>query len=149
MSRLRGTGLVAAGALVAALAAGCGGDDGGQAGGGAATGEGGMTLEITAPEDGASVEAPFTVELASSEELGPTETGAHHVHVFFDDDDQEYLVVEGDSVEIADLADGEHVVNASLRNADHSPAGVETEISVTVGPGGTDGTEDDGGVGGY
>ncbi|CAM3762345.1 hypothetical protein [Isoptericola cucumis] len=156
MSRLRGTGrrgarTAAAVALVAMFAAGCG-DDGGGGGeqaGGEAVGSGGMTLEITAPEDGAEVEVPFTVELASSEELGPTDTGAHHVHVFFDGDDAEYMVVEGDSAEVTDLPDGEHVVNASLRNADHSPAGVETEISVTVGGGGTDDTGDDGGLPGY
>lgn len=148
MSRLRGPRLLglrlaAGAALTALLAAGCGGG-GDQGGGGQATGPDGMTLEITAPEDGGTVEAPFTVELASSEELGPTESGAHHVHVFFDGDDAEYLVVEGESVEVTDLPEGEHVVNASLRNADHSPAGVETEVTVTVGAGGD--VEDDGGV---
>lgn len=106
-----------------------------------------MTLEITSPADGDSVEVPFTVEVASSEELGPIETGAHHVHVFFDGDDEEFLVVEGESVEVTDLPEGEHVVNASLRNADHSPAGVETEVTVTVGTGGAGSdTGDDGGV---
>ncbi|MEU4363288.1 hypothetical protein [Promicromonospora sp. NPDC023987] len=152
MFRLRGHGprgarLVAGAALTVLLAAGCGGGDGGTggtgggygggAGGGGDAEAGGMTLEITSPQDGDTVEVPFTVELASSEELGPTDSGAHHVHVFFDGDDQEYQVVESDSVEIADLPEGEHVVNASLRNADHSPAGVETEVTVTAGAGGT------------
>lgn len=148
MFRLRGRGprgtRVAAGAvLTVLLAAGCGGGDGGSGGGGYGgggdadePGAGGMTLEITSPADGDTVEVPFTVELDSSEELGPTDTGAHHVHVFFDGDDQEYLVVEGESVEVTDLPEGEHVVNASLRNADHSAAGVETEATVTVGAGG-------------
>jgi hypothetical protein len=91
---------------------------------------------------------PFTVELDSSVPLGPTESGEHHAHVFFDGDDSEYLVVESDSVEITDLPEGEHVVNASLRNADHSPAGVETQTTVVVGEGGSGGTEaDDGGTG--
>lgn len=137
--------LAVGGALLAVLAAGCGADDGG--GGGDGGDGGGMTLEITAPEDGASVDVPFTVDLSSSEELGPTESGAHHVHVFFDGDDSEYQVVEGDSVEITDLPAGEHEIDASLRNADHSPAGVETSVTVTVGDGG--GTEDDGGLPGY
>ena len=138
----RGAGLVAGAALTVLLAAGCGGGGGGTGGGyGGGGGDaeaGGMTLEITSPEDGATVETPFTVELDSSEELGPTDSGAYHVHVFFDGDDQEYQVVESDSVEIADLPEGEHVVNASLRNADHSPAGVETEVTVTVGAGGAE-----------
>jgi hypothetical protein len=149
MSRLRGHGprgsrLVAGAALTILLVAGCG-SEGGTGGGDGEADAGGMTLEITSPEDGSSVEVPFTVELTSSEELGPTDSGAHHVHVFFDDDDTEYLVVEGDSVEVTDLPEGEHVVNASLRNADHSPAGVETEVMVTVGTGGSD-TGDDGGT---
>jgi hypothetical protein len=145
MSRLRGSRLAAGAALTVLLAAGCGGGNGG--GGDAGGGGGDMTLEITSPADGDTVDVPFTVELDSSEELGPTDSGAHHVHVYFDDNDEDYLVVEGDSVEVTDLPEGEHEVYASLRNADHSPAGVETEISVTVGSGGMeDDTEDDGGT---
>jgi hypothetical protein len=140
--RGRAVRVAAGGAVLALLAAGCG-DDGSAGGGGGYGGAGGMTLEISAPDDGASVALPFTVELSSSEELGPTESGAHHVHVFFDGDDTEYQVVEGDSVEITDLPDGEHEIDASLRNADHSPAGVETSITVTVGEGGGTGGVDE------
>jgi hypothetical protein len=154
MSRLRGARIAAGAVLTVLLAAGCGssGGTGGGYGGGGSTdsggsGGGGMTLEITSPTDGATVETPFTVELKSSEELGPTDTGKDHVHVFFDGDDQEYQVVEGNSVEITDLPAGEHEIDASLRNADHSAAGVETQINVTVGSGGStdDSTGDDGG----
>ncbi|MGW2092934.1 hypothetical protein [Promicromonospora sukumoe] len=165
----RGARLAAGAALSLLLLAGCGsggGTGGGYGGGGdqggsgssdgsGGGGAGGMTLEITSPDDGATVEVPFTVDLSSSEDLGPTESGKHHVHVYFDGDDQEYLVVEGDSVEVTDLPAGEHEIDASLRNADHSAAGVETKIDVTVGSagsgggstddGGTGGTEDDGG----
>lgn len=129
--------------VVAFALASCGGEDGTT---GTGTGSDGMTLTITSPEDDAEVDVPFTLDLDSSEPLGPTESGEHHVHVFFDGDDSEYMVVESDSVEITDLGDGEHVINASLRNADHSAAGVETEISVVVGEGGS-GTTDNGGYG--
>lgn len=139
--RGRAVRLAAGGAVLALLAAGCGSDDGaGGDGGGGGGSAGGMTLEITAPKDGATVEVPFTVDLSSSEELGTTESGKHHVHVFFDGNDAEYQVVESDSVEITDLPAGEHEIDASLRNADHSPAGVETSVRVTVGAGGTGGT---------
>lgn len=131
--------------LVLVLAA-CGGDDDG----GASTSgsDNGMTLEITSPADGDDVSAPFTVEFDSSEELGATEDGVHHVHIYWDGDDSEYTVVEADSVEVTEVpTEGEHVLNASLRNADHSPAGVETEITVNVtGGGGDGGSGDDGGV---
>jgi hypothetical protein len=153
MFRLRGRGprgakLVAGAALTILLAAGCGsGGTGGGGGSGGDAGGGGKTLEITSPADGDTVDVPFTVELSSSEELGPTDSGVHHVHVFFDGNDEEYMVVESESVEVTDLPEGEHVVNASLRNADHSPAGAETEVTVTVGTGGAGSdTGDDGGT---
>lgn len=142
MSRLRGARLAAGAALTVLLAAGCGGG-----GGGGDAGGGGMTLEITSPADGDTVDVPFTVELDSSEELGPTDSGLHHVHVYFDGNEEEFMVVESESTEVTDLPEGEHVVNASLRNADHSPAGVETEVTVTVGTGGAGSdTGDDGGT---
>ncbi len=136
--------LAAAGALL--LLAACGGDDADSAS--TSSGGDGMTLSITSPDDGADVSLPFTVEFDSSEELGPTEDGVHHVHVFWDGDDSEYTIVEGDSVELTEAPEGEHTLNASLRNADHSPAGVETEITLNVGSGGgSDGdTGDDGGI---
>ncbi|WP_129787778.1 hypothetical protein [Promicromonospora panici] len=149
MSRLRGAKLAAGAALTVLLATGCGGGGtgGGGGGGGGDAGGGGMTLEITSPADGDTVDVPFTVELASSEELGPTDSGLHHVHVYFNGNEEEFMVVESESTEVTDLPEGEHVVNASLRNADHSPAGVETEVTVTVGTGGAGSdTGDDGGT---
>ncbi|HEU4404079.1 MAG TPA: hypothetical protein VFS43_02115 [Polyangiaceae bacterium] len=142
MSRLRIGSVVG----VVLLLAACGSDGGGDAT--TASGEGGMTLSITAPEDGAEVSPPFTVQFDSSEELGPTEDGVHHVHIYWDGDDSEYTVVEADSFEITEAPDGEHTLSASLRNADHSPAGVEAEISVTVGGGDGSGADkgDDGGI---
>lgn len=127
---------------IALLAAACGGDDGAAT----ATGEGGMTLSITAPDDGAEVSLPFTVEFDSSEELGPTEDGVHHVHIYWDGDASEYTVVEAASVEVAEAPEGEHTLTASLRNADHSPAGVEVEITLTVGSGAGSDPGDDGGI---
>lgn len=129
-------------AAIGFLAAACGGDDGAAT----ASGEGGVTLSITAPNDGAEVSLPFTVEFDSSEELGPTDDGVHHVHIYWDGDDTEYTVVEADSVELTEAPEGEHTLNASLRNADHSPTGVETEITLTIGSGGDSDTGDDGGI---
>ena len=116
------------------LLAACGTD--GTAGAVTATGDGGTTLSITAPNDGAEVSVPFTVELESSEELGPTDTGLHHVHVYWDGDESTFTLVEADSVEITDAPDGQHTLTAALHNADHTPAGVEVDITLTVGEGG-------------
>ena len=76
---------------------------------------------------------PFTVTVASSVPLGTTESGLHHVHVWFDDNENDYQVVEAPSVTISDLTAGPHVVHVSLRNANHSAAGAETEVPITVG----------------
>ena len=116
------------------LLAACGSDD--AAGTTTTAGENGMTLSITAPADGAEVSVPFTVEFDSSEELGATDTGLHHVHVYWDGDESAFTLVEADSVEITDAPEGQHTLTAALHNADHTPAGVEVDITLTVGEGG-------------
>jgi hypothetical protein len=123
--------LLAGVALVGLVAAACGGgDETGSSGGGD------DSFAITSPTDGAEVSIPFTLEFSSDEKLGPTDTGALHVHVFYDGDDSDYEVVESDSFEVTGLSAGEHIVTASLRNADHSAAGAEDEITVEVTDGG-------------
>lgn len=133
-------------ALVALLGAACGSSEEGGSGGTDAAAGGGDALTISAPADGAEVSLPFTLELDSADPLGAPETGNHHVHVFFDGDDSSYEVVTSDTFEIADLAPGDHSLTASLRNADHSPAGVDVTIDVTVaGGGGGSGSKSGGG----
>lgn len=133
--------LILPAAVLALVLTACGDDDGGSSTTSTETGGGGggMSLSISDPADGATVTEPFTVKFDSSVPLGPTNSGEHHVHLYFDGDDSEYTVVESDSAEVKDLPPGEHVINVSLRNADHSPAGVETKITVTVGEGGSSG----------
>jgi hypothetical protein len=120
-------------------------------------GSGSLSLQISSPEDGAQVSSPFTVKVDASVALGNPSTGEHHVHLCFDgaDCDAEYQLVYGDTFEVADLPPGEHTIEASLRNADHSDAGPSDEITVTVGEGsgdakgGTDTGGDTGGGYGY
>jgi hypothetical protein len=125
-------------ALVALLGAACGSsDEGGSSNTDAGAGAGGGdALSISAPEDGAEVSLPFTLEMESADALGAPETGEHHVHVFFDGDDSAYEVVTSDTFEVTDLSPGEHTLTASLRNADHSPAGTDVTIELTVAGGG-------------
>jgi hypothetical protein len=141
MTRLHWRSGIAAifGAVVLVGATGCGGDSA-EAGsnGGASGGE--QMVTINEPAEGASVDVPFTLNLDSSVELGTTESGNHHVHLYFDGDDSKYEVIESESMEITDaspavdgLKSGEHELNISLRNADHSPAGFETSVMVRVG----------------
>jgi hypothetical protein len=139
--------LLAGIALLALLGAACGSEEGG--GTTTADAGGGDALSIAAPEDGAEISLPFTLELASADPLGAPETGNHHVHVFFDGDDSAYEVVTSDTFEIVDLSPGDHTLTASLRNADHSPAGTDVTIDLTVAGGsGGDSGDKSGGSGG-
>lgn len=105
------------------------------AGGGASSGGGDLTLTVAAPSDGAEVSTPFDVTLESNVALGSPESGNHHIHLFFDTDtaSSEYELVYGPTVQVTrELAPGEHTIIASLRNADHSDAGVSQTITVVV-----------------
>jgi hypothetical protein len=109
---------------------------------GSGGGSGGTTVSIVEPADGATIQIPFKLQVNSSESLGSTESGQHHVHLYFDGNDSKYEVIESDNVEVSSsskavdgLAPGKHELNISLRNADHSAAGADTKIMVEVGGG--------------
>ncbi|HEX6358701.1 hypothetical protein [Actinophytocola sp.] len=141
-------------ALVLVGISGCG-DDTASAGSGGSGGSG-QSVTINEPADGSTVEIPFTLSLDSTAELGTTDSGKNHVHLYFDGNDSQYEVIESDTMEItedspavAGLRSGEHELNISLRNADHSAAGFETSINVQVGNDGGEAPADPGTGGGY
>jgi hypothetical protein len=138
--------LVSLGAALAALAllgAACSDDsDNTETGAGSGSGGGGgdMTISITAPDDGATVEPGFDVELDPSVDIGEPDTGLHHVHLYYDgnisDDQSEYDIVYSADEPFTvdrDLGSGEHTIEAVIANADHSLTDVSDEITVTVG----------------
>ena len=138
---------VVLGAMLLVGATACGSDDSSantSPGSGGGSGDsGGNTVSIVEPADGAMIQIPFKLQVKSGVSLGSTESGQHHVHLYFDGNDKKYEVVESDNVEVtnsskavAGLQPGKHELNISLRNADHSPAGAETKIMVEVGGGG-------------
>jgi hypothetical protein len=146
--------LTVLGAIVLVAATGCGSDTADA--GSSDSGSGAKTVTIKEPADGASIDIPFTLRLDSGVELGTTESGKDHVHLYFDGDDSKYEVIESDSMQITDkspavegLKAGKHELDISLRNADHSPAGFDTKIMVNVNGGGGDtSSDDDSGTGG-
>ncbi|HEY3557623.1 MAG TPA: hypothetical protein VGL05_09175 [Kribbella sp.] len=111
---------------------------------GDASGSGNSSLSIMEPAKGAHVKLPFTVKVKSAEPLGPTDSGKHHVHVWLDDDAANYLVVESDTATVQPgmkatltgkplgLTPGKHILHVSLRNANHSAAGADTEIPIEL-----------------
>jgi hypothetical protein len=139
--------------LTAAALAGCGGSSdassgsGGQAGGGQ---QGGAPLTITPPKNGDTVTLPFTVKYTTSEQLGPTDSGKDHVHVFLDGKKNEYTVVPTNSYQIKNAPTGMHEVDVTLQHADHSPVGPSAKIMVNIqGSGSGGGSTGGGGGGGY
>jgi hypothetical protein len=145
--------LTTLGAIVLVAATGCGSDTADA--GSTDSGSGAKTVTIKEPADGASIDIPFTLSLDSGVELGTTESGKNHVHLYFDGDDSKYEVIESDNMKITSkspavegLKPGEHELDISLRNADHSAAGFDTKITVKVNGGGGDQNSDDGGTGG-
>jgi hypothetical protein len=126
-------------------------DDGGGSGGGGYVagggGDGGAQLTITSPRDGASVTNPVTLTFTSSEEIGPEDSGKHHVHVSIDGKTNDYTVVTSTSHRLENLPPGRHQLGVTLQHADHSDAGASAKVTVNVtgGGGGGGGTGNDGG----
>ncbi len=118
--------------LMVLLAAGCGSSN-------TSSGDGGSSLKIVSPADGASVSEPFTLKFDAGVPLGEPGTGDHHVHVCFDGascDSGSYKIAYGDSFTVTGLATGRHTIEASLRNSDHSAAGATASVTVTITGGG-------------
>jgi hypothetical protein len=125
------------------VAAACGGASAGGSAGGADS----LSLNFSSPADEANVSDPFTVTLEANVPLDDPSTGEHHVHLCIDgadcDVESEYALVYGDTFEVSGLSTGEHTIEASLRNADHTDAGPSDEITIVVGD--RAGTGSDGG----
>jgi hypothetical protein len=137
-------------AAVALAGVACGSNGYGSTGGsgGGNGGGGGATLSITSPANGAKVSEPFMVQVASSEKLGPISTGADHVHLYYDGSQTNYDVCTSNSCPVTALSPGKHVIEASLRHADHSDAGPKQSITVYVSTGSGGGGSGGGGGGG-
>ncbi|MQA82446.1 MAG: hypothetical protein GEV10_28965 [Streptosporangiales bacterium] len=117
-------------AAVVVLVAACG-----SSGGTGGSGDDAGKLTITSPKDGASVQQPFTLKFDAGD-IGATDTGKDHVHIFIDGKETDYTVVTKSSFVIKGVSKGEHTINVTKQHADHSPAGDKAEIEVNVTDGG-------------
>ena len=136
------------GAAVAVLAAGMLAGCGSESSAGSGSGSDSPSLSITSPSEGDTVGSSFTVKWQSNVDLGEPDTGKDHVHIFVDGNSNDYTVVGGDSFEVTGLSNGEHTVDVTLQNADHSPAGAEDQIDVMVSGSGSQSPSDDSSSGG-
>jgi hypothetical protein len=111
-----------------------------------AAGGGGPAISIESPADGDEVTLPLKVEVSTSVDIGPEESGKDHWHLFVDGEELEYTVEPSTETMLDDLSPGEHTINATLQHADHSLAGASDEITVTVTGGATGDDEDESGT---
>jgi hypothetical protein len=95
------------------------------------------TLAVSEPGTSSEVTVPFMVKVKTNVRLGTPASGDFHVHLYFDDNVNHYIVLTSDTSQVTDAPAGVHVMHLSLRNANHSAAGVETSIQVTIGSGGS------------
>ena len=123
---LRALALGAASTAALGLLAACGNSSG------TASGSGSPTLAITSPANGAVVGRNVQVAWNSSAELGPPSSGNDHVHIFVDGHSNDYTVVGGNSFMVQNLSPGKHTIDITLQHADHSSAGADDKVDVTV-----------------
>jgi hypothetical protein len=93
------------------------------------------TIGFVKPSDGAAVTIPFDVQLEASEPLGEPSTGQRHAHIYFDTgtDAADYDIVYGTTWTVTrQLTPGQHTLTVALANPDHSLAGPQQDITVTV-----------------
>ncbi len=135
--RRRLVGMIAALSALALVGAACSDDDDTTETGAGGSGGGDMAITIATPADGAEVGDSVDVEVESDTEFGETDTGLHHVHLYYDgrsDDTADYDIVYGNSFTVSrDLEPGEHTIEAVIANADHSLTEASDEVTVTVG----------------
>lgn len=92
----------------------------------------GPALTLLSPGDGDVVTVPFEVQVSTSAALGPPESGLHHLHIWFGDDAATQVIGEDRIVRITNAPSGEHVMHVSLRHADHTAAGADLSVRLTI-----------------
>jgi hypothetical protein len=95
--------------------------------------QGASTLSVVVPDAGAAVSLPFTVTVATGEPLGESDTGRHHIHIWYDGNEDQYQISYVENAQVTDAPAGAHTMTVSLRNADHSDAGPRVDVPLTIG----------------
>jgi hypothetical protein len=145
--------ILASAVALVGVACGSNGYGGGSSNANAAGG-GGSGFSVTSPANGAKVTQPFSVQVSTNQKLGAPSTGNDHFHLYFDGNQTNYTICASTTCQVSGLSPGKHVIQASLRHADHSPAGPTDTITVYVkgsgsGGSGSGGSGSGGGGGGY
>lgn len=92
----------------------------------------GEALTLISPATGDVVGLPFEVLINTSAPLGPPDEGLHHIHIWFGDDVAAQTIGEDRVIRINNAPDGQHDMHISLRHADHSAAGADITVRITI-----------------
>lgn len=139
--RLRSSGVAVLLVAVALSLAAC--RDVGTAGG---AGGGEMSLSIEEPTDGAQVSGKVNLAVSvEGAEIGPTDSGAMHLHVYVDDSDQ-YEVVTTTETTVS-VPNGDHTVRVVLAQPNHEETAISDEVAFTVSGSAGDAGDTGGGYG--
>ena len=99
----------------------------------------GPKVTITSPQNGAAVGSSVPIKFTTSVPIGPLDTGKDHVHVFVDGNTNDFAVITAHQTTVKNLSPGKHTIGVTLQHADHSPAGAQDQVTVTVRGTGTGG----------
>lgn len=89
-------------------------------------------IRVVSPTPDAVVSLPFEVTLEASVPLGPPGVEEHHAHIWFGDAQDAFLVVESETVTVANAPMGQQEMHVSLHFADHTPVGPEATVRITI-----------------
>ena len=110
--------------------------------GGAGGGE--MSLSIEEPVDGAMVSGKVNLAVSvEGAEIGPTDSGAMHIHVYVDDSDDYDVVTSTEST--VSVPNGEHSLRVVLAQPNHEETEISDEVTFRVSAAKGDADDDAGG----
>lgn len=90
------------------------------------------TMEVLAPAAGETVQVPFPVRVDTDVELGPIDSERHHLHVWFDDDQEAFELHESEDMQIETAPEGETTLWVQVHTFDHQPASEPVGVTLTV-----------------
>jgi hypothetical protein len=93
-------------------------------------------LRLLTPLDGDVVDVPFVLYVDTDVELGASEDGLHQLHVWFDDDDADPLILTSANASIdedgIDIPEGDTRLNVRLYTAEREPVGDAASVEITI-----------------
>lgn len=91
-----------------------------------------VSLVVDQPQPDETVSLPFEVAVTTDVPLGTIDSGAPHMHVWFDDAVDQVMIIESASQMIESAPDGATMLRVQVHTYDHQPASELVEVPITV-----------------